>query len=301
MVDLFGDADGNGLVQAYDASRVLTHVIEPFLAGSDSLAANVDSLAPAGAITPFDASLILQRLVGTRHSFPVQSVSAANQPGVTTTAKSASDIRTLTLRASDGDLVVDIDDRRGILSGVVEIVGIGGRVELAPALSQFMVAYRTSDSGARVAIAGAVAAQGRGEILRIHRQDGQQVGRLPQVTAVFNDGRIVGAITAAAGVVPALPTLYPNYPNPFNADTAIRFDLPRALQVDLDVFDPLGQRIRSLWSGVTSAGTHTARWDGRDANGAMVGTGVYLYRLRLGDRLGEAAAERQVRRMLLVK
>lgn len=56
VVALFGDADGNGLLQAFDAAAVLSHVLSPSLAGIDSLAANVDSSAPEGAITPFDAA-----------------------------------------------------------------------------------------------------------------------------------------------------------------------------------------------------------------------------------------------------
>jgi hypothetical protein len=300
VVDLFGDADGNGLVQAYDASRVLAHVVEPFLTGSDSLAANVDSLAPAGAITPFDASLILQRLVGRRHAFPVQANGAANHPGGTApAAKSASDIRTLSLRVNEDLLTIDIDDRSGIVSGVIDIDGASGRVELPPALSPFMVAWRASDNRVRVAIAGAVAAMGSGELLRIGNVVGGRGEQMPTVRAVFNDGRIVGVIAAiSGGLVPTGPTLHPNYPNPFNAVTGIRFDVPRSQQVDLDVFDLLGQRIRSLWSGVATAGTHTVHWDGHSDDGSPVGTGVYIYTLRLAGQFG---VDRQVRRMLLLK
>ena len=102
VIDLFGDADGNGLVQAFDASRVLTHVLDPFLTGRDSLAANVDSLAPSGAITPYDAALILQLRVGARKVFPVQSNGATNQPGgAAAAAKAVLDRRQLTLHRMD--------------------------------------------------------------------------------------------------------------------------------------------------------------------------------------------------------
>jgi hypothetical protein len=74
-----------------------------------------------------------------------------------------------------------------------------------------------------------------------------------------------------------LPTAYAleqNYPNPFNPATTIRFMLPHAGPVDLEVFNTLGQRIATLANGVREAGTYTVRFDA-----ATIPSGVYFYRL----------------------
>ncbi len=62
----------------------------------------------------------------------------------------------------------------------------------------------------------------------------------------------------------------------------------------LDVFDLLGQRVRTLVDGRQMAGAHEIAWDGRDEVGSMVSSGVYFYRLRAGNFV-------QARRMLLLK
>jgi hypothetical protein len=88
--------------------------------------------------------------------------------------------------------------------------------------------------------------------------------------------------------------LHPNYPNPFNPQTTIRFDLPQSSQVRLTVHDVLGRRIRSLTDGMLSEGVHQLRWDGRNDFGMDVAGGVYFYRLETG-------AFTQSRKMLLLR
>jgi ligand-binding sensor domain-containing protein len=71
-----------------------------------------------------------------------------------------------------------------------------------------------------------------------------------------------------------------NEPNPFNASTIIRFTLPRAVRAELAVYDVTGRKVRTLASGILSAGTHALSWDARDDSGRPVSSGVYLSRLR---------------------
>ena len=81
--------------------------------------------------------------------------------------------------------------------------------------------------------------------------------------------------------VPRDFVLYNNYPNPFNPGTTIRFFAPRAEQTELVIFNLLGQRIRTLFNGVSSPGVNTFQWNNsRDDNGRPVPSGVYLYRLK---------------------
>ena len=82
---------------------------------------------------------------------------------------------------------------------------------------------------------------------------------------------------------PARPVLHPNYPNPFNASTEIPFDIPAGwgeLEVRLELFNARGQLVRVLVNGRVGAGHQLALWDGSDAVGQPVSSGVYLCRLR---------------------
>jgi len=94
----------------------------------------------------------------------------------------------------------------------------------------------------------------------------------------------------------ALNTYYlaPNYPNPFNPGTTIRYHLPRASRVMLQVYNPLGQVVRTLVEAQQPAGRYTVQWDGRDTSGRQLPAGVYFYRLKAGQF-------EQVRKMVLVR
>lgn len=82
------------------------------------------------------------------------------------------------------------------------------------------------------------------------------------------------------GGIPLSFTLSPNYPNPFNRDTLIRFSLPRGGRVELAIYNLAGQRVATLVDGQRGAGTHVTRWDGTDDQRRELASGVYLYRLR---------------------
>ena len=80
---------------------------------------------------------------------------------------------------------------------------------------------------------------------------------------------------------PATFQLLPSYPNPFNPSTMLRFDLPRATVVDLDIYDVRGRLVKSMARGVRyNAGRHQLQWNGTDDGGRIVSSGVYLLRLR---------------------
>lgn len=85
-----------------------------------------------------------------------------------------------------------------------------------------------------------------------------------------------------------------NFPNPFNPTTTISFSLAAPSAVQLGVYDVGGRLVRTLANGVHDAGAHEIQWDGRNANGAPVSTGVYLYRLT-------SSTETLTRKMILLK
>lgn len=74
-----------------------------------------------------------------------------------------------------------------------------------------------------------------------------------------------------------------NYPNPFNPSTTIVFSLERHSQVELSIYNLLGQKVNTLLNEVVTAGEHSVTWDGRDFDGDPVASGVYLYQLKTDD------------------
>ncbi|MBI5473375.1 MAG: DUF3160 domain-containing protein [Ignavibacteriae bacterium] len=89
--------------------------------------------------------------------------------------------------------------------------------------------------------------------------------------------------------VPTTPVLYQNYPNPFNPSTLIAFTIPAAYanaSVELSIFNVQGELVQTLVKSSVPAGNYIARWDGRNASGNVVASGVYLYRLEANGFAG---------------
>ncbi len=96
------------------------------------------------------------------------------------------------------------------------------------------------------------------------------------------------------GNLPGEFSLSQNYPNPFNPTTVIEYSLPKGSDVELVVFNLLGQRVRTLVDKRQPAGTFAVTWDGRSGSGNSVTSGIYLYRLTAGQHSAS-------RKMLLIK
>ena len=85
-------------------------------------------------------------------------------------------------------------------------------------------------------------------------------------------------------ITPSVFVLSQNYPNPFNPSTEISFSIDQTLDVNLSIYNMLGQKVRTLTNGSKNAGTHTLQWNGLDEMGQNVSTGIYLYRLTSGSK-----------------
>ncbi len=89
--------------------------------------------------------------------------------------------------------------------------------------------------------------------------------------------------------------LIQNYPNPFNPTTTIGFELPKPVQVTLNIYNLEGQKVRTLVKGQQVPGLHTLTWNGRDDGGKKLASGTYFYEIRMGKNF------KQIKRMLLLK
>jgi hypothetical protein len=74
-----------------------------------------------------------------------------------------------------------------------------------------------------------------------------------------------------------------NYPNPFNPSTVIRFQIAEASPVRVDIYNILGQKVRTLVNEQLPVGRYAAEWDGRSDAATGVSAGIYIYRLRAGN------------------
>ena len=93
------------------------------------------------------------------------------------------------------------------------------------------------------------------------------------VTAVYDNGKHI----------PDQYFLGQNYPNPFNPTTVISYQLLEVSDVELTIYNQLGQKVRTLVNERQPAERYQIEWDGHDQLGTQVGSGLYLYRLRAGS------------------
>lgn len=91
-----------------------------------------------------------------------------------------------------------------------------------------------------------------------------------------------------------------NYPNPFNPSTTIRFGLVERGNVRVEIYNSLGQVVRTLAQEAFAAGRHELTWDGRNHNGELVATGSYLYRVEVRNA-GGATIFSETRSMTFLK
>ena len=98
---------------------------------------------------------------------------------------------------------------------------------------------------------------------------------------------------------PTKTVLLPNYPNPFNPETWIPYQMSKSAQVTLTIYNVKGEMVRQFALGHQSAGSYRSKsrsihWDGRNQSGEKVATGVYFYRFTAGSFTA-------TRRMLIIK
>ena len=91
-----------------------------------------------------------------------------------------------------------------------------------------------------------------------------------------------------------LKILQQNFPNPFNPETTISYELIAAARVQVHIYNVMGQEVRELFHGSQPKGVHSLRWDGRDRAGFEVSSGLYVYRVTAGTQSVS-------RKMLLIK
>jgi hypothetical protein len=125
---------------------------------------------------------------------------------------------------------------------------------------------------------------------------GRQVG-----IAAFNLAAkyFTGTVSSVSSTPPGVPSAFElrqNYPNPFNPTTTIKYNIPTASHVRLEVYDLMGRRISRLVDAVQSAGFRSIDW-----NASTVAGGVYYCRLEAVGTTETARSFTSVKKMILMK
>jgi flagellar hook assembly protein FlgD len=95
-------------------------------------------------------------------------------------------------------------------------------------------------------------------------------------------------------MLPISHKIYNNYPNPFNPETTLRYDLPEDAIVNIIIYDMMGRQVSTLVNSQQTAGYKSVQWNATNDNGAPVSAGLYMYTIKAGQF-------RQTKKMVLLK
>ena len=279
-----GDVSQNGAISAYDASLVLQHVVGSIvLSSAQRIVAEVSG---NGVVTAYDASLILRYVIGDIARFPVEEEQMAKMVYM---------VRRVWMgeveELSGGGMRVPvlIDEMGGVVSGelVMSFSGDVGDVAVhtSELTSEYLLAHNVQDGRIRVSFAGTESNAGSGTLVEVvfDRSDDDALS-LERVS--LNEGRIpvrMGMEEVVKMETPVAYRLDPNYPNPFNPETTIRYAVAQVGMVRVYIYGLTGQVVRTLVDGERAAGRYSVIWDGTDDAGRDVGSGVYLCRMVAGS------------------
>ena len=117
-------------------------------------------------------------------------------------------------------------------------------------------------------------------------------------------GRLnVENIMPSAVAKEALPKTFllsQNYPNPFNPETTIKLGLPEQSDVNLQIYNILGQKVKTLKNQIMDAGFYKVKWNGKNNLGNRIGSGQYFYVLHAKGKLTKKKS-RIIKKMLLLR
>jgi hypothetical protein len=102
------------------------------------------------------------------------------------------------------------------------------------------------------------------------------------------------ALAFTSDITPDELALAQNFPNPFNPQTDIQFQIPESHRVTIAVYNIQGKQVRVLTDKNYEAGIHSVSWDGKNSQGLQLSTGTYFYHMRAGDFT-------QIKKMTLIK
>jgi parallel beta-helix repeat protein len=306
---LLGDVSSNGSITAFDASLILQYLVSLItLTPTQLTAADVSS---DGTVSALDASYILRYVVGIITGFP-----GLGKHSTEANIASSYEFKPRAGKSADEfELVMH-------LNGKTPVYGSELKVEFDTKEISFVSLSKSSisdsltsfsnviENAVSVAIAGTTPVTEEGDLLILTFKAKNGIKKnwstaLHVSRFVLNETNLTPSVSDVKIdmlILKGIPTqfaLSQNYPNPFNPTTNIDYQLPVAGAVSLKVYDILGKEIAELMNQEQKAGYYMLTWNGQDATGKSVASGVYFYRVQVKTNDNQSFAA--INRMLLLK
>ena len=253
-----GDVSGNGIVTAYDASLIMQYVV-----------GWIDTFPAAEMVSPVSVSKRDHYVVSIPH------LASAPRSRVT--------------------LPILVDDASGITVGGISLRYDAQflkaiKVTSADLLSDCYRMERIDEGEIRIAFVSAAPLNGSGELLYV---EFEIVTSTPDFTDIaleevsLGENIHVAKIDGSIEVLPTKTVLLANYPNPFNPETWIPYRLAEDATIKVSIYDAKGRTVRVIDLGHQPAGSYLHKdravyWNGRNNSGEKVASGIYYYQLQSG-------------------
>lgn len=289
----YGDVNFNDDVQAYDASLILQYLMNyiEFDWAQERLAdVTLDS-----TISALDASVILQYIVELVDSLPYDdTLNSLVATGTTWMEDMQVHI------GQEYQLPVSMEQANNIYS-------IEGAIEFDPnaiqindlvwnqSFGNFFIEEENIDGLIRFVVAGVNPVSGINELFKVNLE---VLNGLTDATSInlvnlrLNESSIIDlassseisqSVLSAENEIPYQFALHNNYPNPFNPETNIQFDIPEQLSVKLAIYDLSGKEVNVLVQNTFAPGKYNVKWAGKDQHGQPVSAGMYIYQIEAGN------------------
>ncbi len=298
---LMGDVSLNGILQAYDASLVLQHVLVPFLNAKQQVVADVSG---AAGITALDASLILQYVVGLINYFPAELLSPL--PAYTSAAELVIGNQTVSA-GEEFELPLQMTNVDGVFAGQVTLNYDPEYLEVIEIINQMAGMTLLSDIDdakgiIRISFAGIEALNYDLTIAGIHFKVKDDT---PSVTVpiegtffMANESNLTANITNGSVIINGIATGFEDnitvdknmlacYPNPVTDELTIDYTVENeGDNVFITVYDLFGQTVAEIVNGKHAAESYKIIWNCNSRNGADLPNGTYFIRMVAGKKTG---------------
>lgn len=319
------DVSGNGTISAFDASYILKLVVGlitqfpvaeewRFVPADFSITASNWNNAPTFiSFAPLNSNLENQNFLGMIYGDVSGNWSPVFLAKQTTGRVKVSFGETTSAASKNVSVPVQLDGSADIYSGFLKIKFNPGQlifkeIFFSQTANKFTVASNMQNNHLLIAFAEAEPVKLNSNLLYLNFELKHQNSSVPMEleisTIFFNEGEIAVELgkskISLSSHVPKDFELGQNYPNPFNSITKINYLLPKAVDVNMIIYDINGCEVRQLVTGKKLAGSHTVDWDMRDADGKNVASGVYIYRIEAKAEAGNLVFTK-FRKMILLK
>ena len=257
---------------------------------------NFWSPGPDGTFDPSECYVSTNVLPNSEECTPLLLLSAGPRPNDETLAAIAAEADGLQrqdkhhgLYAKSGSVVRDLGQIVAQRLQLKEMAKSGDPQRAIDGLEELMASSRSSSDVAAIATDAAYAyfrhyeagVSVRNANLRVRSLS--EFGRFAVASALDLYEADIQSQSQSVLEIPTSYSLYQNYPNPFNPTTVIRFDLPENANVEVNIFNTLGQLVTTLLNEERAAGAYNVAWDARSSSGVEVAAGLYIYQIKAGS------------------